>query len=220
MFLTCHQVQAWFEKNHTHLGALGGQLIICPSYESLSFVATWAKKKNFSLGTQDCSAHQPGAHTGQVSAQSLAEIGCTYCIVAHSEQRKNLTNSDISQKLTNLAANTITPIFCIEDSSPEQLEPAQQFIAEFPGHKLLVAYEPPSAIGSGAAASLASIISAQKLTAKYLKSPSVHFIYGGSVSPENSGALKALPAIDGFLIGKASTDAAKLHAIISSTAAI
>ncbi len=91
-------------------------LVICPSYVSLYPIIQELQNTNISIGAQDCSAFATGAYTGQVSAASLKEVGCSYCIIGHSEGRQynHETNEEITQKLELLLKNNLQPIICID----------------------------------------------------------------------------------------------------------
>lgn len=216
MFLSFNQAKKWLDNNQ-QIPDFSSHLILCPSYEILAYAAELAKKNNFLVGAQDCSEHALGAYTGQISALSLAEIGCSYCIIGHSEQRAYLTNTIIINKLTQLQKNKITPILCVSTESLEQLEPAINFIQKYPENNLLIAYEPLESIGSGQVASSENISQAiARITNLLPHNTHYKILYGGSISPENISTLKKIDKLDGFLIGSASTDIQKLTAIIQA----
>lgn len=216
MFFSFHAARKWLKNNQVALAAFTSeQLILCPSYDILYLCAEVAKKCNFLLGAQDCSPHTLGPYTGQVSARSLAELGCTYCIIGHSEQRNQLTNEIIINKLAQLQKNNISPILCVSSSSSEQLEPAIYFTHQYPKNNLLIAYEPLESIGTGNAATPENISQTILEIAKMLPQKGRYkILYGGSISPENISKLKKINNLDGFLIGSASTDIQKLKTII------
>ena len=217
MYFSFNQAKHWLESQQQKLALLAHPIILCPSYDILSFAAQLAKQYNFSIGAQDCSEYTNGAYTGQVCAQSLANIGCTYCIIGHSEQRRYLTNAVINHKLEQLAHNNITPILCISEPSEEQLEPVLQFRTQFPSRKLIIAYEPPTSIGSGIVASKETITRAIKQIKTHIpQDNTLKILYGGSVSPENISILKSIENLDGFLIGSASTRIEQLKIIIGA----
>ena len=92
MYFSFNQSVQWIKINKDQLSQAckqrNNQLIICPSFESLYAVKQELGNSSMSLGAQDCSNHEQGAYTGQTSAKSLAEIGCSYCIIGHSERRQ------------------------------------------------------------------------------------------------------------------------------------
>jgi triosephosphate isomerase (TIM) len=200
-------------------------IIICPSFVALASVAELFKKSSIAVGAQNCSHYEQGAYTGEVSAQSLAQAGATYCIIGHSERRTyfNETNTIIAQKTTLLMAHAIQPIICIGETKTDfeskkvhailtqQLEPLftaiQRSVITIP---LIIAYEPVWSIGTGIIPEysyLKNIFGWLKETITHnLPNHKVHLIYGGSVNPTNSIELKKIPFIEGFLIGSASTN--------------
>lgn len=226
-----HDNKAAMEKlsnNHT--------IVICPAFTALSPIATHLPKKTCALGAQDCSAYNTGSYTGQIAAQHLAEIGCTYCIVGHSERRIycNETNEMIAEKTKRLRENNITPIICIGENSAEcivettyktlekQLAPI--FTTLSTGEKtdtpIIIAYEPVWAIGSGIIPTrdyLTALFSwLHQLTKKQLPNCTIAFIYGGSVDENTIKQLCNIPHINGFLIGGASTNFEQFKSIIEA----
>ena len=180
-------------------------------------------------GAQDVSAHASGAYTGEVSAAMLMEFGCRYAIVGHSERRQMHRESDdlVAAKARAALASGITPIVCVGESLQEReagLTDAvvQRQLGAVVGalggdmSKIVLAYEPVWAIGTGRTATPAQ---AQEVHASLRTSLSqagaaeVKVLYGGSVKAANARALLAMPDIDGGLIGGASLDAAEFLAI-------
>lgn len=216
------------EKEHTG--------IICPSFEVLSNAYSILKDTSIALGAQDCSSCSLGAHTGQVAAQSLAQLGCGYCIIGHSEQRANAcqTNNNIAQKLEKLLENSIKPIICIGETAKEYqnkkslsiVSEQLRFIREllenknFTNQKILIAYEPIWSIGTGNLPSSEHLIlmltAIKEHLSEVLSPESIVLLYGGSVSGAVMDMLKTIDLIDGFLIGKASTDFQELKKIVLS----
>jgi len=220
MYFTHNQTLNWLKKNHQELIDITqhNKLILCPSYESLAAVHTYAQNINIIVSAQDCSEYLPGAHTGQVSAQSLAEIGCTYCIVGHSEQRKYTDINMITQKIIRLFEQNIIPIYCINSPSKELLSPILITLEKYPQKSIIIAYEPDEAIGTGKTSTnkqIESII--DNINQELPKDEfSYSIIYGGSVSSSTIKQLKMIDFLDGFLIGKASTELKELKLIIES----
>lgn len=185
-------------------------------------------------GGQDISVHESGAFTGEVAAPMLADFGCRYVIVGHSERRTYHGESDdlVAKKTVRALASGLTPIVCIGESLEQresgktdavvgsQLDAVLAAIAAEDVAKIVIAYEPVWAIGTGKTATpqMAQDVHAMlraKLRAKNpAASEAVQILYGGSMKPDNAGELLAMADIDGGLIGGASLKAADFLAII------
>src|SRR6266404_3252729 len=134
--------------------ATTADIVLCPSFDALAPITQYFKNSSIAIGAQNCSEHKSGAYTGEVSAQSLAEIGIKYCIVGHSEQRiyHHETTESITKKIELLYANNITPIICIGETQQEfennqtlmvlteQLKPI--FLGTNVPSNVIIAYEP------------------------------------------------------------------------------
>lgn len=192
-------------------------LILCPSYETLGKIKEIFENSNIYIGAQNCSNFLLGAYTGQVSAQSLKEIGINFCIIGHSEDRKyNCTNDNlIGQKVKMLLKHNITPIICIGESLEEknenktqdvikkQLDTILKEVDSQSYSKLIIAYEPIWAIGTGVTPTGKEIFNA----AEFIKNLyDIKIIYGGSVNDQNVIEFKNINNIDGFLLGTSSLD--------------
>ena len=182
-------------------------------------------------GAQDVSAHEQGAYTGEVSAAMLAEFGCRWAIVGHSERRAYHAESDqlVADKAKAALAKGLTPIVCVgetleqreaghtEDVVKRQLSAVIHTLGACIT-EIVVAYEPVWAIGTGKTASpeqaqaVHALLRAQ-LAAATPKAATIRLLYGGSVKPDNAQTLFAQPDIDGGLIGGASLKAADFAAI-------
>lgn len=200
-------------------------IVVCPSYPALFPLAQLFSDTTISVGAQNCSAHEAGAYTGQVSAQSLKQAGCTYCIIGHSEQRAycHLTDQEISEKLKLLLANNIIPIICIGESEQTYKEKKtfevlstqlELLLPQLGTSASVIAYEPVWAIGTG----IVPENSYLKTIFSWLKQKKIahcQLLYGGSVNEKNRDQLLQIEAIEGFLIGGASLDFQKLQKIVS-----
>ncbi|MCH1580733.1 MAG: triose-phosphate isomerase [Luminiphilus sp.] len=187
------------------------------------------------LAGQDCSAHDSGAHTGEVSASMLLEWGCQWVIVGHSERRTDLAESDqlIVAKLSAAIRAGLTPVLCVgeslamRESGREEVTVRAQLqaaLSEIPPTSLLVAYEPIWAIGTGVTASpeqadAMHAVIRNELTGLMDDGAAVPLLYGGSVNPDNAGALFDCPHVDGALVGGASLDGASFSKIVEAAQA-
>jgi triosephosphate isomerase len=212
--------------------AHSARIVLCPSFVALEPMAQIIKKSDVAIGAQNCSEYEGGAFTGQVSAASLAEVGVTYCLVGHSEQRIYCgeTTEKIIKKIALLYSHTIMPIICIGENKDaflqqktiaaltEQLEPILTTIAYQQYKHIIIAYEPFWAIGTGIIPEnkyLEEIFAwLQQFIALHAPHATTQLLYGGSINEKNIHQLKTIKHIDGFLIGGASTDFETFYEII------
>jgi triosephosphate isomerase len=207
------------------------ELAVCVPFPFLSEVAVSLAGSGIAWGAQDCSAHQQGAYTGEVSAPMLSEFGCRYVIVGHSERRTYHGESDelVAEKSQAALAKGITPIVCVGETLAQreagetetvvkrQLSVVIHALAHCAG-EMVVAYEPVWAIGTGKVATpeqaqaVHALLRAQ-LRAATPRAEAMQILYGGSMKPDNAASLLAQPDIDGGLIGGASLKAADFVAI-------
>jgi triosephosphate isomerase len=198
---------------------------VCPPFPWLLPVAEVLKGSRVGLGAQDCAVEKEGAFTGQVSAPMLLDSGCRYAIVGHSERRHGLGETDelLNKKAKAALAAGLEVIFCIGELLAERegnrtesvLE--KQLTAGLAGltaeqlKKLVLAYEPVWAIGTGKVATTEQAQEAhafvRKTVAKQFGQPAADSLviqYGGSAKPENVAGLLSQPDVDGALVGGAS----------------
>jgi triosephosphate isomerase len=204
---------------------------VCVPFPYLSETAVTLAGTDIRWGAQDCSAHEQGAYTGEVSVGMLLEFGCRHVIVGHSERRQYHHESDqlVADKAKAALARGITPIVCVgetlaeRDSGQTEAVVKRQLSAVIHtlGHcagEMVVAYEPVWAIGTGRTATpeqaqaVHAVLRAQ-LQAATAHADDIKILYGGSVKPDNAATLFAQPDIDGGLIGGASLKAADFIAI-------
>lgn len=216
------------------LGArpFGAEAAVCVPFPYLSEVAVALATSGVAWGAQDCSAHEQGAYTGEVSAAMLAEFGCRYVIVGHSERRAYHAESDqlVADKAKTALARGITPIVCVGETLAQreaneteavvkrQLSAVVHTLGQCIG-EIVVAYEPVWAIGTGRTASpeqaqaVHALLRAQ-LAAATPRAAEMKLLYGGSVKPDNAVTLLGQADIDGGLIGGAALKAADFVSII------
>jgi len=204
---------------------------VCVPFPYLSETAVALAAHDIRWGAQDCSVHEQGAYTGEVSAVMLADFGCRYAIVGHSERRAYHAETDqlVADKAKAALARGVTPIVCVGETLAQreagetqavvmrQLSAAIHTLAHCAG-EMVVAYEPVWAIGTGRTATpeqaqeVHALLRAQ-LRAATPRAEDMKIIYGGSVKADNAAILFAQPDIDGGLIGGASLKAADFVAI-------
>ncbi|MEK7559628.1 MAG: triose-phosphate isomerase [Patescibacteria group bacterium] len=182
------------------------EIIICPSFTVLKSFSDSIKSLNFFLkiGAQDISSFDQGAYTGEVNGLQIKE-SADYVIVGHSERRTNFNESSelISKKADMARRYGIVPIFCVQDET-----------TPIPDKIAIVAYEPPSAIGTGKPDTPEN---AEEVAKKIKEENKAQFVlYGGSVTSENVKLFSAMQNIDGFLIGGASLDPSEFLQIIKN----
>lgn len=222
MYFSYTQAISWIKIHKFELSKIVQQntIVFCPSFVSLAQIKQELENTSIAVGAQECSANFTGAYTGQVDALSLKQVGCSYCLVGHSEQRSLTRDYNVSAKLTRLLEQSIIPIICISEPSENQLAPLKSIREKFPKDLIITAYEPQEAIGTGQPAEITQVQDSLGKIKKYIQehTPNTPYklLYGGSVNGQYSVKLKKLNLIDGFLIGKASTDYEELTTIIAS----
>jgi triosephosphate isomerase len=209
--------------------AEGREIAVCVPYPYLAQTQAALAGSGIGWGAQDVSEHPTGAWTGEVAAGMLAEFGCRYAIVGHSERRQHYGDTDgiVAAKAAAALAAGLLPIACVGETLAEreagvtEAVVARQFdaLAARLGAgvgRIVVAYEPVWAIGTGRTASPAEAQAVHGLLRGRLAAAGaadVPLLYGGSVKAGNAGALFAMADIDGGLIGGASLDAGEFLAI-------
>ncbi|WP_375138774.1 triose-phosphate isomerase [Piscinibacter defluvii] len=212
-------------------GPYVAEVAVCAPFPYLADVALSLQGADVAWGAQDCSAHESGAYTGEVSAPMLAEYGCRYVIVGHSERRAYHAESDqlVADKAKVALAHKLTPIVCVGETLAEReagqtdavVKRQMSAVIHTLGHcisQVVVAYEPVWAIGTGKTATPEQAQAVHALLRAQLKAASekageMKILYGGSVKPDNAATLFAQADIDGGLIGGASLKAADFIAI-------
>ncbi|MEW6751144.1 MAG: triose-phosphate isomerase [Candidatus Latescibacterota bacterium] len=225
------------------LVALGGELcagrdvVLCPPFTALEAVRQVLTGSPICLGAQNMHWEATGAYTGEVSAPMLLTSGCTHVILGHSERRQYFAETDetVNRKLHAALHTGLTPIVCVGESLQQreagkleatvvgQVEAAFKGIASGDASRVVLAYEPIWAIGTGRTATTQQAQEAHALIRRCLQgaygrevASRIRIQYGGSVKAENAAELFACPDIDGGLIGGASLNAEGFAAIVRS----
>ena len=213
------------------------EVVVCPPYVDLSAVSELIKGSNIRLGAQNIHWAEKGAFTGEVSANMLKELGVEYAIIGHSERRQYFGETDetVNARAKAAIAAGITPIICVGESLEEresgrteakvsgQVKKDLEGIAAGDVAKLVIAYEPIWAIGTGKTATAeqaAEVCTFIRTTVRHLYGAriarSITIQYGGSMKPANAAELLGQPDIDGGLIGGAALNAADFVEIINA----
>lgn len=214
------------------------KIILFPPFPYIvPVVQLCARDNRLYVGAQNCSEHEHGAYTGEVSAGMLKSIGCSHVLVGHSERRLFFSESHdlLAQKTDKILSKSLHPVFCIGETRQEREEGRHfEVVREQLTHGLfhldathfgrcIIAYEPVWAIGTGLTASSAQVQEMHRairgmVEDRYGKEVSVatSIIYGGSCNENNAPELFALNDVDGGLIGGASLKAGSFYKIICS----
>ena len=213
------------------------QVIVCPPFPYIEMASDYANDSYFAVGAQNVSDQEKGAYTGEVSAAMLESCEIDYCIVGHSERRAYYGETDalVAAKVDQLLKHGLKPIVCVgevleEREGGRQLEVVKKQVEGGLFHldaenikKVVIAYEPVWAIGTGKTATpeQAQEIHAyirSLLAGKYGKevADEISILYGGSCKPTNAKELFGCPDIDGGLIGGASLKAQDFMGIVTA----
>ncbi|MGY4800383.1 triose-phosphate isomerase [Teichococcus aerofrigidensis] len=205
--------------------AAGADLLVCPPFPHLAAVSEALRGSHVALGAQDCHADAKGAHTGDVSAPMLKDVGARFVILGHSERRADHGESDavVKAKAEAALAEGLVPVVCVGESEAQRLAGEAEAVvagqlagslpAGFAAAGGVVAYEPVWAIGTGRTPTEADIAAMHaRIRAELEQSfgeagAALRILYGGSVKPGNAQAILALPHVDGALVGGASLKA-------------
>ncbi len=210
-------------------------IVICPPFSSLEAVCRIVKESNIGLGAQNLHWEKEGAYTGEISAPMIKEIGCQYVIVGHSERRQYFgeTNETVNKKVKAALEFDLTPIVCVgeileERESGKTFSVIESHLKEgLTGLKkqdilrIVVAYEPIWAIGTGKTATPQQANEVHNYIRQLLTgihgeeiASQVRILYGGSVKPDNVSCLMAETEIDGALVGGAALQADSFVGIV------
>ena len=208
----------------------GCEILVCPPATLLSEVGGVLAGSGIGLGGQDSHAAPKGAYTGDISAEMLADLGCSYVILGHSERRHGHgeTDAEIRDKITAAWRAGLAAILCVGETREQrqagsaveivssQLDGSIPDAATAAG--LVIAYEPVWAIGTGLTATTEDII-AMHAEIRRRTPGGIRILYGGSVNPRNCPTILTLSEVDGALVGGASLNADDFWAIVRSYAA-
>jgi len=237
MYKTPDQTRAFFSdflpmvRDHQR-----DEIVVCPPYIDLQAAIESAKASNVAVGAQNVHWEKEGAFTGEISCAMLQALGCTHVIIGHSERRQYFGETDdtVNARLKAALEAGLTPIACVgevleereagltEDVLRRQCTRAFYKLSAHKAAKLVIAYEPVWAIGTGKTATPQLAADAHSLirgeAAKAFGDPfadALRILYGGSVKPENAKALMSEAEIDGALVGGASLDPKSFAAIVN-----
>jgi triosephosphate isomerase len=209
-------------------------IMVCPPATLLARASDVVAGSDIVLGAQDCHPQSVGPHTGDISAEMLADAGARAVIVGHSERRSDHgeTNALVKAKAEAAHRAALTAIICIGETEQERRDGET---LEIVGHQLegslpkgasaantVIAYEPVWAIGTGLTPTSADIAAVHQFIRAELgrrlgtsESRNLRILYGGSVKPENAGELLSVADVDGALVGGASLRASDFYEILS-----
>jgi len=217
-------------------GAGVAEVIVCPPFVHLADVGRQLAGSRIGLGAQDVCAEEAGAHTGEVSAAMLADLGCRYVIVGHSERRAMYGEDDglVARKFVAARRHGLVPILCVGETLAEregnetesvvlrQLDAVVAAAGIRAFASAVIAYEPVWAIGTGRTATPGQAQDVHALIRGRIEkndatiSASLRVLYGGSVKAGNAAELFAMPDVDGGLIGGASLKADEFGSICAA----
>lgn len=203
----------------------GREIIVCPPFISIVVVKEVIKNSNIKLGAQNMYFEKSGAYTGEISPLMVKDAGCEYVIIGHSERRQYFGETDegVNKKMHVAWENGLIPIVCVGETLPQreknetfsvierQVKTGTAGLIAGQPEKLVIAYEPVWAIGTGKTATPPQAEEVHSFIRKLYSeiygknaAESVRILYGGSVKPNNISEIMKQPNIDGGLIGGAS----------------
>jgi triosephosphate isomerase len=211
----------------------GVEVAVCPPFTALADTGRLLEDSLIRLGAQDMHWEPQGAFTGEISPVMLADLHCRYVILGHSERRQHFGETDaaVAKKVLAAFAHGLVPMLCVGERLEEreagqtervvtrQVQAATEDLPADQVRRLVIAYEPVWAIGTGRSASGAEANRVIGLIRSTLgdrggaAAADTRILYGGSVTPDNAAEFSREPEIDGALVGGASLDASKFIAI-------
>ncbi len=221
-----------------HLDSI--DVVLCPPFTALGAVAKTVEGSDVSLGAQNMHWEERGAFTGEVSPGLLTDLGCRWVILGHSERREHFreTDQEVNLKLKSALSHNLSPILCVgerleereggetEDVVKREIVSAFKGIEREGAAKVVVAYEPIWAIGTGKTATPDQANEIHSLVRELLSglydsnlAKETRVQYGGSVNPDNISGLMSQPDIDGALVGGASLKVESFSEIVKRSVA-
>ena len=215
-------------------GAGRADVLVCPPATLIALAADICRGSAVALGAQDCAIEASGAHTGDISAEMLADAGAAYVIVGHSERRADHGERDevVRAKAEAALRAGLTPIICVGETKAQREagetlpvvggQLAGSVPARVEGERIVIAYEPVWAIGTGLTPTPGDVADVHAFIRRHLAdigvqgSEQVRILYGGSVKPSNAAELMGVADVDGALVGGASLKAADFIAIAAA----
>jgi triosephosphate isomerase len=234
MHLVRAEAEAFCRALRAGLGAAGPEVVLFPSFPLLRPVADALAGSGVGVGAQDLHPEPKGAHTGDVSAAQILDAGCRWVLCGHSERRRDHGESDerVAAKVRAALAAGLAPVACVGETREERrsgrtFEVLERQLGPLPDDpRLVVAYEPVWAIGTGETATPELAGEAHAFLRERLArragaaaAAAACILYGGSVTPDNAAELAAQADIDGFLVGGASLDPGRFLAILGALGA-
>ncbi len=219
-------------------GITDRDIVLAPAFPALEAVASALKGSPAALAAQDAFWEEEGAFTGEVSPRMLAAAGCRYVILGHSERRRLFgeTDATVRRKVQAALAAGLIPIVCVGEREEEreqgetfsvldkQLRDGLKDAFTVEPRRVVIAYEPVWAIGTGRTATAAQAQEAHGFIRRRLSefasrdfAAGVRILYGGSVKPDNIAELMAMPDVDGALVGGASLEAESFARIVTAS---
>jgi triosephosphate isomerase len=237
MFKTREETRAFFEAFKPLVASSGHcDIVVAPPFTALATAAEAARGTPIGIGAQNSHWEREGAFTGEISMRMLVEAGCRYVIVGHSERRQFFGETDewVHRKVKAALEANLTPIVCVGESLGEregnlthavlkrQFEGGLAALTGVDFSRILLAYEPVWAIGTGRTATPEIAADAHRYLRELAatrftldRASALRILYGGSVKPDNIRGLMAQVEIDGALVGGASLDPQSFAAIVN-----
>ncbi len=210
-------------KNFLSKKNTNAEIVVCVPFTLLSKVVDNIGNSQINVGAQDCHFNKSGAHTGDISACMISDIGCSHVILGHSERRSDHseTNEIVKSKISSAIENNLTAILCIGETLDEKKQAKTLIVVQeqiknslsnrSTAENTVIAYEPIWAIGTGLTPTSNEISEVHAEIRKFLSSlrgedfaNKIRILYGGSLNPSNAKEILSIADVDGGLIGGAS----------------